>query len=86
MTKVHTTERTRKPPRHTRMIRTRGGGEFNTTTTNTMMATMMATRDVQQLHKLKKHITCLIFFNSRQAAEAAGRHANPWNIGMIFMD
>jgi hypothetical protein len=32
------------------------------------------------------HIICLFFYISRQAAEATRRHANPWNIDIIFMD
>ncbi len=50
----------------------------NATTTMTMTTMMTATR--QQLHKVKKHIICLIFFNSPCATEVARRHANPWNM------
>ena len=115
----------------TRTIRTREGGEFNTTTTTTAMTmttmttmtttttttmttmtttmttttmttmtttmttttmtTMTttataATRDAQQLHRVKKHIICLLFLNSPRVAEATRQHTNPWNIDMIFMD
>ena len=52
-----------------------------TTTTTTMT---MVTRDVHQLHKVKKHIKCLQFFKSPRATEAAQRDTNPWNIDMIF--
>ena len=54
-----------------------------TTTTITMTT---AVRDVHQLHKVKKHIICLLFFKSPRATEAARRHTNPWNIDMIFME
>ena len=53
------------------------------TTTTTMMT---ATRDVHQLHKVKKRIICLLFLKSPRATEAARRHTNPWNIVMIFRD
>ncbi len=41
----------------------------------------------QQLHKHKK-ITLYAYLscNSCRTAEAMQRHANPWNINMIFMD
>ena len=77
-----------------RTIRTREGGGFITTTTMTKKTTMTMTRtstttktrDVQQLHKVKKHILCQIFLNSPRATEVARQHTNPWNINMICMD
>ena len=62
-----------------RTIRAREGGEFNTKTTR-----MAATMDMQQLHKVKKHIICLIFFNSPCATEAAQWHTKPSNIHIII--
>ena len=44
-----------------------------TTTTTTMM---MATMDVHQLHKIKKHIICLLFFKSP--------HAQKWRGGTLI--
>ncbi len=37
-------------------------------------------------HKIKKHITYLFFCNRTVVAKAKRRHANPWNVDMIFMD
>jgi hypothetical protein len=70
----------------TSTIRTREGGEFNTTMTTTTTMTMTMTTTTTKLHKVKKHILCQIFFNSPRATEAVQRHTNPWNIDMIFMD
>ena len=56
-----------------------------TTTTMTTATTTTTTGDAQQLHKVKKHVICLLFLNSPRATEAARRHTNPWNIDMIFM-
>ena len=61
------------------------GGEFIATTMMMMTTMMMATRDAQQLHRVKKHILCLIFFNSPCATEAARRHTKPSNIDIIIM-
>jgi hypothetical protein len=38
------------------------------------------------LLKIKKHIIYLFFCNRTVVAKAKQRHANPWNIDMIFMD
>jgi hypothetical protein len=38
------------------------------------------------LLKIKKHIVYLFFCNPTVVAKAKQRHANPWNINMIFMD
>jgi hypothetical protein len=67
------------------------GGEFKTMmgeedNNNNNGATMHTIAKHNKSHKIKQHIIYLFFCNRTVVAKAKQRHANPWNIDMIFMD
>jgi hypothetical protein len=51
---------------------------------------MATTRTMTTMHRnninINQGIVCIFDCNSCRAAESIQRHANPWNIAMVFMD
>ncbi len=56
------------------------------TSTSLKAVVVAAPPFILPLLKIKKHIIYLFFCNHTVVAKAKRRHANPWNIDMIFMD
>jgi hypothetical protein len=73
-------------PKQMRTIRTRGRGTHNRGQQQLRQRQRRRRGTCSNYINIKKHIICLFFYISWCAVEGTQRHANPWNIDMIFMD